>query len=150
MKLFGLLLMATLFLYTEILVGCGEQKEEAESETPVTSGVIKEGTKEPLEQTMDLVRKQKEEYQEQIETKLKEYDQKLGELKSRAKKIKEGAMDEFDQEIEELEKKIRDVYKKLDDLQAEIGEAWENIKSGIDIAMKDLETSFKRTISQYE
>lgn len=56
---------------------CGEKKESATSPEKVTAQEVKKKAKEAVETAMAYTQQQREEYQKQLEGKIKEYDRKL-------------------------------------------------------------------------
>jgi hypothetical protein len=59
-------------------------------------------------------------------------------------------MVEFKQELNELQNKKDTAYDKLNKLKAESGEAWADLKTGVDKAMSDLKNALESAASHYE
>jgi chromosome segregation ATPase len=149
-----LLIMLTAFFGLAFLVACGDQKEAEKSKTEVTSADVKKEAKEAMETAKTYAQQQKEEYLQQIEAKMKEYDREMQELLAKAQSgatdLKEESKAQFDQSMEELRNKKEAAAKKLNEINSESGEAWKDIKSGMESAMDELSKAFDRARSHFK
>ena len=145
MKGFILILLLTTGVSLGLWPGCGEKKE-----TEVTSKDVKKEDKEAVETAKAYTQQQKKEYQEQIEAKIKGYDQNLDELKVKAKGVKGEAKAEFNRQMDELRKKKEEASQKLKEMQSATGKAWEDLKSGVETALEDLEKTFKQMMKRFK
>jgi TolA-binding protein len=143
-----------LFLPTAILLlvlptACGEKKESTGEQRATTADVKKEA-KEAVGTAISYTQQQKEEYQKQLEAKIREYDRKLEDLKAKAEKMEKKTKAEAQRELEDLRQKGEAAKKKLEGMKSAGSKAWEDLKSGMDAAMEDLEKSFSRMVSRFK
>ena len=102
-------LVTIFFLIGYFFVGCGEQKKSADTQSSVSAEDIKKGVKDVVETASAFTEQQKEEYQNQIEEKLKEYGEKIDDMIAQIDNIKESASEELKREIAILRNKKEDV-----------------------------------------
>jgi len=88
--------------------------------------------------------KTKEEYQVEMEAQIAKLHTKIDELKVQAALAKADAKDKYHEQIEVLNDKYEVTRVKLQELKASSGNAWEDIKSGLESAWDELQASFKR------
>ena len=120
MRRFGILVPLICFVFTGFLAACTDRQRE-----------------------------QKEEYQKQIEAKLKEFNQKREELKAKAADLKKESREEFNQQMEELKKKQEAAKKKLEEVKAASAKAWEKLKVEMDTAIEDLNKLYDTIMSHF-
>jgi len=106
--------------------------------------------KDASEESLAYMRYQRDEYQKQIETQLKEYDQKLDELEEKARTVKQETKALFNQKIEALREKQRAAHMEWERLSSSSGKAWEDIESGMNTAMDDLAKAYHDAVSHFE
>ena len=86
--------------------------------------------------------------------KIKEFDREMQELlakaQSRTTDLKEESKAQFNQSMEELRNKKQAASEKLNELNSASGEAWKDIKSGMDSAMDELRKAFERARSHFK
>lgn len=93
---------------------------------------------------------ERQQYQEKIEAKLRELDGEIAALKAKsARQGKESGKD-FNQQIAELEQKVKDARQKFDKLKESSQGAWQDMKVGIDAAVKDLQTAYGRAAMHFK
>ena len=92
----------------------------------------------------------REEYQKQIETKLKAFSQKLDALKEKAVEVEKESKEKLHQEIEELRKKQEAASKKMEELKSSSNKAWRKMKKEIDSAMEELEKLYNQAKSRFK
>ncbi len=91
----------------------------------------------------------KEEYQAKIEAQLKEWAAKLEELKSKAAKAGAGAKDELNKQVETLKAKQDVAQKKLKEVREASGEAWKDVKQGLEKTVTDLKEAWGGALSRF-
>jgi DNA repair exonuclease SbcCD ATPase subunit len=106
--------------------------------------------KDASEGSLAYLRRQRDEYQKQIEAQLKEYDQKLDELQVKVGAVKQEAKALLNQQIQALREKQHAAHDKLDKLSTATGKAWEDLKSGMDTAMENLAKAYHDAVSHFE
>jgi hypothetical protein len=142
MKRSILVLLLTAGISLSLFPGCGEKKE--------TELTLKNVKKEAIEPVKAYSQQQKEQYQEQIEAKIKGYDQNVDELKEKAKGVKGEAKAELNRQMDELRKKKEAASQKLKKMKTATGKAWEDLKSGAEAALEDLEKTFKQIMKRFK
>ena len=80
----------------------------------------------------------REDYQRQMEAKMKEWGLKLEELKARAEGAQAEAKIKMKEEITALTEKQKAVQKKLHQLKEAGEDAWEDMKTGVENAWDDI------------
>jgi predicted nucleic acid-binding Zn-ribbon protein len=106
--------------------------------------------KDASEGSLAYLRRQRDEYQKQIEAQLKEYDQKLDELEVKAGTVKQEAKALFNQKIEALREKQRAAHMEWERLSSSSGKAWDDIESGMNTAMGDLAKAYHDAVPHFE
>jgi F0F1-type ATP synthase membrane subunit b/b' len=144
----GLLAIMLLLALGE-LPGRGE-KEQPQSKSGTTSGEdVKKEAKEAYDTTKAYTQAQIQAFQEQTESKLAEYEKEIDQLQAKAEKLGGDAKAKAEQQLTALRQKYDEVSEKLKALSSSSGNAWEQIKSGIDTAMEDLANAYKKVVAEF-
>ncbi len=93
---------------------------------------------------------QKGEYQNQMETRLKDFNKKMEELKTKAKALSDDAKREFDKEMKEFQKKQEVADKKLKELKSASAKAWDKIKAEMESAVDELDKQYNKMMSYFK
>lgn len=88
--------------------------------------------------------KQQEAYQEKIEAQLKEWSAQIDGLKAKAQKAEADAKLKYYDAIEDLRIKENAVRQKLTGLKDAGGDAWENLKAGVEAAVQSLREALSK------
>ncbi len=92
----------------------------------------------------------KEEYQKKLQAQLDEWGPEIDKLKVVAGKAKTGLQGEYYKELEELRSQQLVAQKKLHELKGASGEAWEDLKGGIEIAWVAMGDALKLAASRFK
>ncbi len=92
----------------------------------------------------------KEAYQKELQAQLDEWGTEIDKLKVIADKAKTGLQGEYYKEIEELRSKKQAAQQKLHELKGASGEAWEDLKLGIESAWGTLGYALKLAASRFK
>ncbi|MCH7499786.1 MAG: coiled coil domain-containing protein [Nitrospinae bacterium] len=92
----------------------------------------------------------KEEYQKKLQAQLDEWGPEIDKLKAVADKAKTGLQGEYYKEIEDLRSKQQTAQKKLHELKGASGEAWGDLKEGIETAWGTLGDALKLAASRFK
>jgi type I restriction-modification system DNA methylase subunit len=92
----------------------------------------------------------KKAYQEKIEAQLKEFAAKIDVLAAKAEQAKAEAKVKYYKQIEGLRAKQESVRYKLQGLKEPGGEAWNDLKQGIDAAIDDLKGAVQSAVSRFK
>ena len=148
-------LAATFCLF---LFACSDQKETAEKSTPDRAKVenlattpedIKKEAADLAKTTMAYTQEKKELYMEKIRKKMAQYNQQIMELDSKFTAMSEQARIEVAEQVEDLNRKKAEMNLKVRELQATSGEAFEDLKEGMDKAMDDMDKAYEQAVSRF-
>jgi len=98
----------------------------------------------------EAAKRERQQYQEKIEAKLRELDQEIDALKAKTAKQGKAAGKQLNQQMAELDQKREVAHQELEKLKNSSQEAWQDMKAGIDAAMDDLGTAYKRAASHFK
>jgi len=92
----------------------------------------------------------KETYQKELQEQLDEWGTEIDKLKEVAGKAKSGLQGEYYKEVEDLRCKQLEAQQKLYELKEEGGEAWEDLKGGVELAWAALADAVKTAASRFK
>jgi nucleotide-binding universal stress UspA family protein len=104
--------------------------------------------KEKREEVMETMAKKRKVYVDKVEAQWKEWGTEIDILKAKAEKAKAGAKIKYYEKIQDLRARQDSLGLKLQELKGSGEEAWEEVKTGVDKAVKDLKEAFKRAKSR--
>lgn len=93
---------------------------------------------------------EKKQYQEKIEARLRELDKEIASLKVKIAKQGKEAEKQLNQQMPELEQKREAAGQQLEKLRNCSQASWQDMKEGIEAAMKDLQTAYSRAASHFK
>jgi predicted transcriptional regulator len=100
------------------------------------------------QQEVNRVVSLREEYQQKMETQLREWSAKLDVLKAKAQATSSGLKTEFHRQIEVAQGKLETARRKFDELRSASDGAWESLRVGMQRAWQDfkeaIEEGFRR------
>ncbi len=143
------LLAIMLLLALGILPGCGEKEQPQSKSATVSKEDVKKEVKEAYDATKAYTQEQMQAFREQTETRLSEYKKEIDQLQVKAEKLEGDAKAKAEQQLTALRQKRDEVSEKLKDLSSSSGNAWEQLKSGIDAAMEDLSNAYKKAAAEF-
>ena len=138
-----LALVLTFCLSLAWLTACGDNKDPATSKTPVTSKDVNKDVKDAAETTKTHLDKGKSTYEQGVSAKLESFESKVDELKAMALNMGEDAQAKLSHKIEILQKKKESAYQKLAELNIAVGNARQDAKSRMDMALQELENAYQ-------
>jgi len=130
-------------------LGWGGPAVAAEGKPGVSAEDVKKETKEALGAAKELTVQQKEEFQKKMRDKLDRIQREIDRLVFKANQAKKETRAELNKVIGELQKKKDAIAKKLQELESASGKAWNDLKSGLNASMEELEKSYKRAQSRF-
>jgi uncharacterized coiled-coil DUF342 family protein len=92
----------------------------------------------------------KDEYVRKLHAKLDDWNSDLDRLAVRADQIKADARAEYQKQIQDLRSECDDARKKLEELKRVQGDAWEDLKGGMDLAWSALGEAFESAKSRFK
>ena len=143
------LLAIMLLLTLGALPGCGEKEQAQSKSATVSKEDVKKEAKEAYDATKAYTQEQMQAFREQTETRLAEYKKEVDQLQTKAEKLEGDAKAKAEQQLTALRQKQDEVTEKLKDLNYSSGNAWEQLKSGIDAAMEDLSNAYKKAATEF-
>lgn len=115
-----------------------------------TSEDVKRETREAAETTKAFLQQKKEEYQKKAEAKLKRLQYKIKKFHSSAERAETKNREKLSKTADELKKKQEATREKLNELKTTSFEMWDKIKTELESALSDLESTYKRAVSPAE
>ncbi|MEZ5792833.1 MAG: hypothetical protein R3D34_19260 [Nitratireductor sp.] len=91
----------------------------------------------------------KEAYVEKIQARLNQWDSEIENLKAKAAEAGADARIKYEKQVAELQEKQKDAQGKLDELRSSGGDAWQDLKVGVESAWTSLESATKKAISRF-
>jgi len=92
---------------------------------------------------------EKEAYQQKIEARIAEWNAEMDKLRAQAKGLAAEGRIEAESRLQDLTIKKEAAEAKLAELRNAGGDAWQELKSGIDRAVRELDESVKRAVSKF-
>jgi len=129
--------------------GCGEKEQPESKPATVSKEDVKKEAKEAYDATKAYTQEQMQAFRKQMETKLNEYGAKIDQLQAKAEKLGEDGKAKAQQQLTTLRQKRDEVSEKLKELGSSSGNAWGQLKSGIDAAMEDLGNAYKKAVAEF-
>ena len=142
-------LLAVMLLAPWALSGCGDKEQPQSKSGTVSSDNVKKEAKEAYEATKAYTQEQMQAVRKQMETKLDEYGKEIDQLQAKAEKLEGDAKAKAEQQLAALRQKRDAVSEKVKDLGSSSGNAWEQLKAGIDAAMEDLGNAYKKVVAEF-
>ena len=143
------LLAIMLLLALGAFPGCGEKDQAQSKPATVSKEDVKKEAKEAYDATKAYTQEQMQAFRKQMETKLNEYGEKIDQLQAKTEKLGGDAKTKAEQQLTALRQKRDEVSEKLKELGSSSGNAWEQLKSGIDAAMEDLGNAYKKAAAEF-
>jgi DNA-binding transcriptional regulator GbsR (MarR family) len=143
------LLAILLLLGMGAFPGCGEKEQPESKPASVSKEDVKKEAKEAYDATKAYTQEQMQAFRKQMETKLSEYGEKIDQLQAKTEKLGEDGKAKAQQQLTALRQKRDEVSEKLKALGSSSGNAWEQMKSGIDAAMEDLGNAYKKAVAEF-
>lgn len=142
-------LLAVMLLVPGALSGCSEKDQTQSKPATVSKEDVKKEAKEAYNATKAYTQEQMQAFRKQMETRLDEYGEKIDQLQAKAEKLGEDGKTKAQQQLTSLRQKRDEVSEKLKELGSSSGNAWEQLKSGIDAAMEDLANAYKKVVAEF-
>jgi chromosome segregation ATPase len=143
------LMAVALLIALGAVPGCGEKDQSQSKPATVSKGDVKKEAKEAYDTTKAYTQEQMQAFREKTETRLDEYGKEIDELQAKAEKLGGDAKAKAEQELAALRQKRDEVSEKLKELSSSSGNAWDQLKSGIDAAMDDLGNAYKKAAAEF-
>ena len=159
MKRSGFLSIAALAALCFFIAACSEQKTTAEKATPAKAKVenlattpadIKKEAKDLAEAALSYADQQKLKYLELLNEKQGQYNQQLIEIEEKIAKLNEQAKAELAAEMMALREKKDIMGLKALELQAASGEAYKDLKEGMDKSIEEMDKAYDQAMKRFQ
>ena len=138
-----------LLLAVGAFTGCGEKEQDQGKTEKVSGEDVKEEAMEAYDTASAYTQEQMQAFHEQMKTRLAKYNDDIDQLQANAEKLGGDAKAKAEQQLTALRQKRDEVSEKLKALSSSSGNAWEQLKSGIDAAMEDLGNAYKKAAAEF-
>ena len=91
----------------------------------------------------------KDEFQQKLETRLKELDAEMVVLREKGRDLKDEAKVKWDEKLVELEAKRDTARAKLAEVGESSAEAWKDLQKGAQAAWNDMDTAFSEASREF-
>lgn len=115
-----------------LVAGCEKQEPPK-----VTAKEVEKKAAEAAGTAADYAKQEKDEYVARAQKSVDEAKAEIDKLKARAKKARGGAKAKLQRQIDAMEARWKLAERKLSELKSASGEAWKDLKSGVDKAVED-------------
>lgn len=123
-------------------VGC-ERKPLDRTPGNVTSEDVRRDAGQAVKTAAEFSQQTKEEFQKNLDTRLKELDAEIAKLREKGRDLKDKAKADWDQKMAELEKKRDAARAKLAEVGHSSAEAWKDVQKGAQSAWDELDKAFR-------
>jgi hypothetical protein len=117
---------------------------------PVTKEEVKKQAAETMEKAKAYAEQQRQEYSKQVQSTLDDLSKKTDQLKEQAKVAKGEALTKIQAALADLKVKQDQAKQKLQELGSSTGAAWEQVKTGVDKAVADLQKAYNDASSYFK
>ena len=159
MHRYAIISIIVIIASSTLLTSCSEQKPTTEKTAlekgkvenlATTPADIKKEAKDLAETTMAYTEEQKAQYEKIIQEKLVQYNRKFMELESQLVMMNEQAKADLAAEMAELNDKKAVAAAKAKELQSTGGEAWADLKAGMDKAFMEMDKAYDQARSRFK
>jgi hypothetical protein len=120
------------------------------AQQPVTKEDVKKQAAETMEKAKAYAEQQRQEYTKQVQATLDDLSKQIDQLKEQAKNYKGEALTKIDAGLADLKVKQDQAKQKLQELGSSAGPAWEQVKSGVEKAVADLQKAYNDASSYFK
>lgn len=143
------LMVIVLLLTLGALPSCGENEQTQSKPASVSKEDVGQKAMDTYDVTKAYTLEQMQAFRERAETGLAEYKKEIDRLQATAEKLEGDAKAKAEQHLTALHQKRDAVSGKLKDLSSSSGNAWKELKSGVDAAMEDLGKACKKAADEF-
>jgi len=129
-------------------LGC-DNKPAAPTPGKVTSEDVRRDAGQAVKTAAEFSQQTKEEFQKNLEVRLKELDAEIAKLRDKGRDLKDDAKANWDRKMAELETKRDAARAKLAEVASSSAEAWKDIQKGAQSAWDDLHKSVRDASQEF-
>ena len=89
-------------------------------------------------------------YREKMKAQIDEFDAEIDRLLAKARKAKADAKIDYEKQIDELRGKRKEIAQKMDALESASGDAWKDLKQGLENSWEILKKSLSQAKEKFE
>lgn len=119
-----------------------------DAESSAGAEKITKEARETVEATKEYTAQQKEAFQQKANEELVTIQKQISALQGKAREVSAATRADLQASISELEKKKDAAKDKLNALRATTDEKWNAMKSGVDTALDEIKTSYRKVVSR--
>jgi cytochrome c556 len=154
MKRNASLIAIIMIIALAVLTACGNQEETAKSKSEVTAQDVKKQTAAAMETAEKYTQEQKDAYMQKMDARLKKLDRDIAALGNKIQagsdKMTAEARAKLEASLQTLKAQKKGVIKQYEKLKASGGQSWDELKVGMDEAMKKLEEAFNKAKAAFK
>lgn len=91
----------------------------------------------------------RQEYIESLHQKIDEWNKEIDKLAVQKDKVEAESRLELQKQIDSLKQKRGEIEKQVEDLRGSSAEAWDDMKSGVDLAWEAMNTAVRSAVSRF-
>jgi Skp family chaperone for outer membrane proteins len=141
-----MLCLATAGLMTLTLTGCPQPTATKK----ITTEDVRRETKEAAQTGKEFLAQKKAEYQKELDKKLDEMNVELKKWQEKAEKASGDAKAEMEKQVKDLQAQRDALAAKAKDFANDTGEAWEEVKKGLEKSWTELKEAFDKASDKYK
>jgi TolA-binding protein len=129
------------------LAGC-EKKEEPPKSKEVTKDQVKEQAGKLLDTARDFLQQQKDKFLQDFDGRLQGFNKKIDELQKEMETATPEMQAKLKTALGKLKEKQEVIKKQLEESKGAAGKAWEDLKSGLDETLKQMDQELEKDRNQ--
>jgi TolA-binding protein len=139
-----------MFTLVGLLTASGCERKAAEPTSgKVTSEDVRRDASQTAETAAEYTRQTKDEFQNKLETRLKELDAEIAKLREKGRDLTDQAKTDWDRKMAGLETKRDAARAKLAEVRDSSAEAWKDVQKGAQSAWDDLDKAFHEASREF-
>lgn len=126
-----------------VFAGCAEKEE-------TTAEDVKRETKEAVQTAKAYTEEQRAKYMAEMMDTLKSYEQEIEDLEMQARDMTDEARAAVEERLQALREKREDMTQRLEDMKSASGDAWMELKKGMDKAKDEMSEAYRKAAAEFE
>ncbi|HEY3488367.1 MAG TPA: hypothetical protein VGL10_09905 [Gammaproteobacteria bacterium] len=136
-------------IFILLSIAACEKQPEPETDQEITANDVKRETGEAVDSATQYSAAKKDEFIRDMEANLQTLGRDIQTLENRARKLNGVAQEKLHSQIAELKQGYRSLETDISKLQAATGNAYENMKAGVQMSWQNLKQAYGRTAEQF-
>lgn len=121
---------------------------QAEDSSKATK--VKQKASETVDATKEYASEKKEQFQSRMKKDLENFDAEIERLKEKSKSAVGSAKQEIEDQLRKVEAQRVTVAEKMGELSRSSGDAWKDVKKGVESAYSEMKNAFKKASSHFK